>query len=663
MSFRIHPGLAYFSMCLCLLSTFANCLAEPASAPNWVNEAAEQPASFPYGKAPAVMLLDELLIDVSPDGTFTYRTRGVTRILTADGRSEAKASVSYNTEMSRVVSFKAWLVRPKDPVLVYGKNKIVETAAYGTSRELYSAGHRQQISAVADAEAGSVFAWESVREEKQIISQTLWNFTGRFPIECSRLSVRLPKTWQAEPHVFNHANIPAIATENTLTWELRQLPAVRRELFSPASIVTQPAIGLDIKPPATANNICRKSLFSWSAISAYFTPLYHKAATPSAEMKTKADALVVGATTMSERISRLCLYAQKTNYISITLNAEDGGGMIPQPAEKVFRCNYGDCKDKATFLRGLLRTQGIESYPVIVYSGDRQRVRAEWPAVLHFNHCILAIQVDDTIDGPALLIHPKLGRLMIFDPTNPYVPFGILPHADSGGYGLFLSGADGDLCQLPLSQPSSGQKSITLKIQADGSFVGTVKRVIAGPTAEQIRAEFRNTSPTDFQMRQQKQIQQSVAGAEVEVVEAIDAFEQGSFTLTENLKAKAYGKPMRDTLLVFKPIIFPASSALPTMRIKRTQPLRIDAIELTENTEISLPDGFAVDELPTNTDLQSSVGRYSASIQKNASGQLVLNRTLALKETTVPAENYPEIVRFAEKVQEAEQSPVVLKRL
>lgn len=663
MSYRINYGAACFLTCLCLLSAVATSLAELPSAPNWVNEAAAQPASFSYGKAAAVTLLDELLIDVSPDGTFTYRIRGITRVLTADGRSEARASVSYNADASRIVSFKAWLIRPKDPVLVYGKNKIVESAAYGTNRELYSAGRRQQISAVADAEAGSIFAWESIREEKEIISQTLWNFAGRFPVECSRLSVRLPKTWQAVPHVFNHSDIPAVATENTLTWELRQLPAIRRELFSPTSIVTQPALGLDIKPPATANTVCRKSLFSWPAISTYFSPLYHKAATPSAEMKTKADALVAGTTTLAERISRLCLYAQKTNYISIVLNAEDGGGMIPQPAEKVFRCNYGDCKDKATFLRALLRTQGIESYPVIVYAGDRQRVRPEWPAVLHFNHCILAIQVDDTIDGPALLMHPKLGRLMICDPTNPYVPFGILPNADCGGYGLFLSGADGDLCQLPLSQPSSGQKSITFKIQADGSLSGTIKRVIAGPAAEQMRAEFRNASPSDFQKRQQKQIQQSVANAEVEIVETVDAFEQGSFTLTENLKANAYGKPMRDTLLVFKPVVFPVSSGLPTMRIKRTQPLRIEAVELTETTEVALPEGFAVDELPTNTDLQSEIGRYTANIQKKGGGQLVLNRTLALKETTVPAENYPEIVRFAEKVQEAEQSPVVLKRL
>lgn len=655
-------GWQRLSTLLCLLFAAATGFAEPPSAPNWASEAAGRPASFSYGKATVATLLDEMTVGVSSDGTFTYRTRGVTRILTADGRSEARATLNYNTEMSRVVSFKAWLIRPKDPVLVYGKNKIVENAAYSTSRELYSAGRRQQISAVEDAEAGSVFAWESIREEKQIVSQIMWSFTGRFPVECSRLSVRLPKTWQAEPRIFNHPEIQAIATDNTLTWELRQLPAVRREPFAPATVVTQPFLGLDIKPPATANNNCRKPLFSWPAISAYFSPLYHKAATPSSEIKTKADEIVASATTLTERISRLCLYAQKTNYISIVFNAEDGGGMIPQPADKVFRCNYGDCKDKATFLRALLRTQQIESFPVLLYSGDPQRVRPEWPAPLHFNHCILAIKVDDTINGPAILTHPKLGRLMIFDATDPYVPFGILPRADSGGYGLFLSGPDGDLCRLPPSQPSSGQKSIAFKIQADGSLAGTIERVLAGPAAEQIRAEFRNSSPTDFQKNQQRQIQQFVANAEVEIAATTDAFEQGSFTLKLGFKANAYGKPMRDTLLVFKPAVFPVSSSLPNMRVKRTQPLRINAVELTETTQITLPEGFVVDELPTNTDLQSSIGRYTASLQKTGGGQLQLTRTLSLKETSAPAEKYPEIVRFAEKIQEAEQSPVVLKR-
>jgi len=644
-----------------LLAVAMTSLAESDTAPNWVQEIANRPPSFSYGKAPAAVLLEEDFIDVSPDGTFTYRTRGITRIITADGRSEAKAVVGYNTEMARIVSFRAWLIRPKGPILVFGKDKIVENAASGTGRDLYSASRIQQISAVEDAEEGSVFAWERVREEKQIISQAVWGFAARFPVECSRLSIRLPKDWEAEPHFFNHAPIPAINAEHTFTWELSQIHAMRREPFAPDPVTTQPYMGVDIKPPVTAKDICRRPLFSWPAISAFFSPLYDKAATSTPAMQAKANELVSGATTLAERISRLCLFAQQTNYISIRLNSAEGGGMIPQPAEKVFRCNYGDCKDKATFLRALLRTQGIDSIPVIVFSGDAKHVHPEWAATMQFNHVILAIKVDDTVDGTALLVHPKHGRLIIFDPTNPYVPFRILSRSDSGGHGLLVAGSEGELIQLPAIQPSIVKKTIAYQLHPDGSLTGTIERRVTGQTAFQVRGEFRNASPTEFQNNQLKQLKQSLPVSEINQLAANDAFAEGAFALKYNFTAQNHGKAMRNTLLVFKPAILPLATNLPLSRIKRTQPIQISAVEVSETTEITLPGDTAIDELPADSNLSTSFGSYTAVLKKTDNGQLTLTRTLILKETTTPAEQYQEIVRFAEKIQEAEQSPVVLK--
>ena len=41
---------------------------------------------------------------------------------------------------------------------------------------------------------------------------------------------------------------------------------------------------------------------------------------------------------------------------------------------------YGDCKDKATLMRAMLRVLKIESYAVLIFSGDPTYVREEWIA-------------------------------------------------------------------------------------------------------------------------------------------------------------------------------------------------------------------------------------------------------------------------------------------
>ena len=645
---------------LLLPFTCAVALAKP-TAPEWVTEVVAKPASLEYKKAAVAILLDEQLTEVGIDGTFTHRTRHVMRVLTADGRAEAKAMLYYNTDTCRIKSFRAWIIRPKGDVLTYEKDKIVDAATYSTARELYGEGRRQVLSADLDAEEGSVFAYERNWEEKSMSSQSIWSFAERFPVECSRLIVRLAAGWTVETRMFNHDPVQPSVAGNTMTWEMRQLSPARREPFAPIAMATQPYLALNYQPPANAKGVCRRPLFTWQAISSYFTPLYDQAAAPNNELKAKADALATGAGNLTEKIGALCQYVQNTSYISILLNSAEGGGSIPQPAGKIFRCNYGDCKDKTTLLRSMLRTQGIDSFPLLVYAGDYRRLNHDWPAMWQFNHCILAIKIDPTIDGPALIVHPKHGRLMIFDPTNPYVPFGTLSKSDSGGSGLLLAGSEGEFLQLPAIQPSVQQQTITARLLADGSLVGTLYRRMSGPGADQARAEFRSFSTLDFNRRIKGLVQQALPLSELNQIEPVDDFSHDAFALKVNFSVRGYGKTMRDVLLVFKPVVFPGNAPLPVVRAKRTLPVVVAPLERTETIEITLPEGFSIDELPRDVNLKSSIGTYTSAVHKGENGSLNLVRTLRLSESTVPPAGYAEICQFAEQILEAEQAPVVLR--
>jgi hypothetical protein len=313
-------------------------------------------------------------------------------------------------------------------------------------------------------------------------------------------------------------------------------------------------------------------------------------------------------------------------------------------------------------LRALLRTQGIESFPVIIHAGSPLHVRPEWPSPGQFNHCILAIKVDENVNGPALLVHPKFGRLMIFDPTDPDVTFSYLPKHDCGGRGLILASSEGELISLPALPSSKYERTLTAEFHADGSVAGTIIQNCSGPAAGQKRYEFREQSLTEFKKSVVHWLGKSLPAPNASSIEPTDDFEHAAFALKIDFSANAYGKPLRDTLLIFKPVLFPGTQNLTLRKVKRTLPVVLDPFELSENSQIALPAGYAVDELPPPVELQSPYGTYKAAIRADGNKQLILVRSLQLLNATVPASDYETIRSFYEKITQAEQVPVVLRK-
>ncbi|HMS39500.1 MAG TPA: hypothetical protein PKE69_04685, partial [Pyrinomonadaceae bacterium] len=79
-------------------------------------------------------------------------------------------------------------------------------------------------------------------------------------------------------------------------------------------------------------------------------------------------------------------------------------------------------------------------FPIAIYSGEPNYVRAEWASPSQFNHCIIAVKISDTTQAASVITHPKLGRLLIFDATDPFTTVGDLPDHEQGSYALIMAG-------------------------------------------------------------------------------------------------------------------------------------------------------------------------------------------------------------------------------
>jgi hypothetical protein len=112
---------------------------------------------------------------------------------------------------------------------------------------------------------------------------------------------------------------------------------------------------------------------------------------------------------------------------------------------------------------------------------------------------ITAIKLPDGLTDPSLIAtlqHPRLGKLLFFDPTDEMTPFGQIRGQLQANYGLLVTPDGGELVQLP-QQPSnmnSIQRTAKLTLDTTGTLKGEVKEVRLGDRASSERWRLRTVT-------------------------------------------------------------------------------------------------------------------------------------------------------------------------
>lgn len=645
---------------LLLLAVPAKAAVAGDEAPVWVQQAATLKAPSYEKDVPAVVLVNERIVTIDSDGRITETLNYAVRVLQREGRQFADGHVVYNPDSGKVKELRAWLIRPGAEGKRYGKDETVDLA--GAMNDVYNEYRIRVISATDDADVGSVFAYTYTREERSVFSQDDWSFQNELPVITSRYTLSLPSGWRADAVTFNHPNVEPRVNGSSYTWELSNLAAVPDEPMRPRITNLVPRLAVSYYPPAN-QQVTIKTFANWSDVAAWMAELEDPQVQIDDALARKAYELTALAKTEYDKIRAIATYVQNIQYISIQTGIGRGGGYRPHSSTEVFAKSYGDCKDKANLMRAMLKVVGIDAIPVSIYSGDPNYVRANWPSPQQFNHCIIAVKVSDATQASTIITHPKLGRLLIFDPTDSETPIGDLPYHMQGSLALVDSKLATELVTMPITPPEMNQleRVATLQLQADGAIAGQIQENAQGQTAAEFRAQFRQMSKPDYHGMVERWLTAGATSARLNKIEPSDNAGDGKFTLNVEFSAKAYGQLMQDRLLVFKPAVVSRRENLSLTAAQRKHPVVLHASAYSETVKVQLPVGFAVDEVPDPIKLETAFGSYTTSYEV-VNGELVFKRQLSQKSTTIPAAQYDSVRKFYESIRAAENAPVVLAR-
>jgi Domain of Unknown Function with PDB structure (DUF3857)/Transglutaminase-like superfamily len=632
------------------------------SAPAWMHSLVNAPVPEHTEKTEAVLLYSETNVTVVSTDKIKTQVREAYRILRPEGRSRGTVWVYLNSHR-KIKSLHGWCipaqgadyeVKDKDatemsPPMIAGIELVQDIKA--------------RVLHVPAPDPGNIVGYEYEVEEDPFFLQDTWAFQSWDPVRESHYSLQLPSNWEFKSSWLNHPEAkPTQSGNNQWQWTVSDIKELRREPDMPPFSGVSGQMIVSFFPP---NGPALNGFADWDTMGKWYWRLTSDRLEASSQIKQQVVSLTAAQTKPLQKMQTLAAFVQRdVRYVAIELGI---GGWQPHPAAEVFSNRYGDCKDKATLLRSMLHEAGIESYHVVIYT-QRGAITPQTPAHHGFNHVITAIRIPDDVSDPSLIAtlqHPKFGKLLFFDPTDPITPFGQIRGALQSNYGLLVTANAGELIELP-QQPSamnSIQRVAKLSLDPSGNLRGDVTETRLGDRATSER--YRLESITDN-------------GDRIKPIESLLSNSLSTFHIThaayQNLKqtdlpfgwvysfeSQNYAKNAGDLLLV-RPRVLGNKG----LSILETKEPRIFPIEFqgpardTDIFDIAIPAGYVVDDLPPAVDADYGFASYHSKTEVKDK-VIHYSRTFEVKELSVPVARADELKKFYRIIAGDERNTVVLK--
>ncbi len=647
-------GLVVYLLAASAHAAFAR--TEP-TLPDWVMSAAAlNPGKLP-STADAVILYQSELLTVQPDGSAIDRVRTVVKILTPQGRQFAVPTASYNKD-TPLESFNVWSISPDGHHFAMKKSEYADEG-YSDDSMLY-VDVRFRTANPPGADPGGMVAWEVVQKVPDYMSEDTWQFQQYLPITKTVFELKLPLGWHHEAVWFRHAAMePATEPDGTLHWEADDEPGVNLEdvPLAPAGITlaSRMVVHYAAQPLPEGDAL-------WAKIGAWYDKLASAQTDGGAQVKMAALGVATPQEDFMARLDQVSTFMQRNiRYVGVEIGI---GGLKPHPADAVLQDRYGDCKDKVTLMIAMLDAVGIHATYVLVDT-HRGFVSPHVPSI-DGNHAIIAIQIPMGYANPRMqsVVQTKTGqRYLIFDPTNEYVPIGLLPGYLQGGWGLLVDGSESQVIALPVMPTTTDTTTHTanLALAPDGTLSGTVdvtrngasswdtRNFYAESTEKQLTAHYSQVLGNDFTAFTLQKATFTQATALTH-----------PFTIAYTFTAPDYARTAGSLLLVRPRVMGSVEQALNDK--PRKYPISFDSLGTWKDTvNIALPPGYKVDDLPDAVHLDVGFADYTSQV-KTVGNTLVYTREYVQKQLTLPASDYGKLQQLESAIAADESNSAVLKK-
>jgi len=598
-----------------------------------------------------VLLLDDGVVRYNHDGTGSRTYRQVVQVFTREA-AERFGEQSFDYDSSRERLTINWLrVLSPDGKIISDKPVHEQEGIAPVAQEapVYSDVRERRVSLGGVAPNTIVDYSYTIETTAPVMPgdfRNNWRVTTGRLVRRSRYLVDLPADMQ-----------PTIKERN-LTFARTVTRANGRAVYTWATAEVQP---WDAEPfMADSNGVVQTievaAPLTWNDIAQWYAKLSRDrfTLTPAVDsaLKTQLD----GARTEDDTLRDAARWvAQDFRYVSLSLGI---GGYRPRFPADVLTTKYGDCKDKATLFVAVARHLGLRAFPVLLSAGGG--VDRSVPTISAFDHMIAAVQ------------RPWGGYLFV-DLTSDLTPYGSLPPAEQGQFGLLVR-PDGTAEQVTFPKDSIGANRdddlLVGELSPDGSLQGRYSELQTGTRQYGLRNAFSNEIDDSDRARLAQRIAAEVVPDAVS--DSLQTFDGRDWSARPYVAVTFHGghpaSQSGATDILTLPLHDYATPNLVTdLAARGPRRFPIDfwgsvgaPHEESSTLEVTLPAGWAA-QLPSSVDASSVFGRYTAEYRQDGR-VLRITRRLVGAPGVQPPDRIADLLDWLKRIGTDDVKYVVLKR-
>lgn len=472
-------------------------------------------------------------------------------------------------------------------------------------------------------------------------------------LESSQYVIRVPASTRVQYKASTDPVVSCESKNDTYTWTFNDHQGYVSEHLMPGILTLVPfvyACPVEFSYAGTQGN-----QDGWKESGKWLHSLQKGLTTVPDELRSKILSRVENISDTKAKVKAVYDFLREnTRYVSIQLGI---GGLRPFPVETVYKAGFGDCKALSVYMQALLDVVGIDS-DYLVVNTSKADLLDSYHSVGQMNHAMLCV--------------PMQNDTLWVECTNPRLPLGYRHSSVAGHQVVLVKEEGGEMTRVP-DYPDSlrfRSESIKVNLHEDGSATCDGTRFLQLDNIERY-VGFGSYEPKDqFDMIMSGC---SLNPSDFRILSVRDNF--NGYLETEDYVPHmkiAYSYAVKDYAKVSGERMFlqlnPFAKKLYADRKARVNPLVSSSGNTYSDTvRVVLPVGYAVETIPTSTEIESRFGVFRTEVTCNpasedAPSDISVVQTVTLTPFDAPAEEYEAYRAFAREVSKAYSARVVLKK-